>query len=193
MDETNTLREPDSPGDKPSPEPRGFLSSYMNIVGLISLLFFLYIAYLMFFAHETRFAPGYSEKAFQQVDIDWTRDQVVAALGEPLFSEFYGEDFAWSYVSSVRTCWYDSISFDHSGKVINVQGMQLPGSRLALKGKTREEVLNELGEPVWRSEGPESELMVYSEQAANSNFKIRYILVGEDGKVDTKKSEFFRD
>lgn len=71
-------------------------------------------------AIDTRFAPGYSEQAFQQIQIGMTKEEVLQRLGPPLnnvgdFVWIYAEDNAfavWDFAWLMR-----EIAFDEHGRV----------------------------------------------------------------------------
>ncbi len=71
-------------------------------------------------AIDTRFAPGYSEQAFQQIQIGMTKEEVLQRLGPSLnnvgdFVWIYAEDNAfavWDFAWLMR-----EIAFDEHGRV----------------------------------------------------------------------------
>lgn len=74
-------------------------------------------------AVDTRFAPGYSEAAFQRLEVGMTRDEVLDRIGRPLNSLadpywVYSEDGAcalWDFAWLVR-----GVQFDERGRVVGL-------------------------------------------------------------------------
>lgn len=81
---------------------------------------------------DTRYASGYSERKFRQVEVGMTETQVVALIGRPLGTHRYWRghpaykfpgDFVWSYTSDGAAFWGDwawlsrEIIF-HEGRVV---------------------------------------------------------------------------
>jgi hypothetical protein len=56
---------------------------------------------------DTRLAPGFSEDAFQQIELGMTGDEVQAILGEPLEIGYWGEGSIeeWYYTQD-GACWF---------------------------------------------------------------------------------------
>jgi outer membrane protein assembly factor BamE (lipoprotein component of BamABCDE complex) len=80
------------------------------------------IASVLFFPHDTIYAPRYSEERFRDVRAGQRYEEVLVLLGEPLERRRYGQDGIdyWYYSRHgprYNNYWNKIMIFDHSGRV----------------------------------------------------------------------------
>jgi hypothetical protein len=73
-----------------------------NVFGLVAIACgVLLIAYLLgasFYERGTEYAPGYTEAAFQELHVGYTKEDVIDALGKPL--RIVGDQFIYRYLEA---------------------------------------------------------------------------------------------
>lgn len=110
--------------------PRGWIIVFTSLVMLgvmaIGMFFMTENYFFLAPAIDTRFAPGYSEQAFQAIQPGMTQAQVIELLGPPLNANPL-RDQSWSYSEDGAFGLWDfawlgrSVSFDEQGKVLGTR------------------------------------------------------------------------
>lgn len=75
---------------------------------------------------ETRFAPGYSDSAFRNIERGVNKGRVFDLLGEPLDKETYGPCQTMPTASDCAEIWYYSTSSGESGDY-SIRAVELGG------------------------------------------------------------------
>lgn len=164
--------------------------------------------YLMGF--DTQYAPGYSHKAFNSLQLGDMEERVYSLLGSP-FSTHDTEPYVeWIYSAKEQRRFardgvgrgtYTTFRFDESGRVKLVSGVRQTSASTVvfgdgqnhlglteaqikpLKGSTQDEIRRQFGPPRAVYEYKAVKLLSYSRSPSSANYHLRSVGLNRAGKV----------
>jgi hypothetical protein len=154
---------------------------------------------------HTRYAPGFTEAAFEKVAAGATAEDVIAVLGEPLSRRPERSPERWCYgdraVAEVeeRKSWFlwsthhfklpmgpPCLVFDESGTVREVVRDREDRFR-ALAGKPKPDVLQAVGEPKYKDPAATSTVLYYSAlDGDDGSYEVRSVVLDDQGRMIEK-------
>ena len=151
---------------------------------------------------HTRYAPGYSEAAFEKVLAGGRSEEVIALLGQPLSRRTDGSPEQWCYGARAqveaeeRNSWLlwstqrfklphgpPCLVFGDAGRVRQV--VRDRDDRFgSMMGKSRSDVLLAAGEPVYQEPARSRTVLFYSAlDGDDGSYKVRSVVLDEGGLV----------
>ncbi|NOK18200.1 hypothetical protein [Corallococcus carmarthensis] len=151
---------------------------------------------------HTRYAPGYSEAAFEKVSAGARPEEVTALLGQPLSRETDRAPERWCYGARAqveveeRRSWLlwstqrfklpqgpPCLVFDDAGRVREV--VRDRDDRFgSMVGKSKPDVLRAVGEPMYQDPARTCTVLFYSAlDGDDGSYKVRSVVLDEGGLV----------
>lgn len=162
------------------------------------------------FTFDTQYAPGYSHRKFDALQLGDSQAHVLTLLGTPFATETTEPFVAWIYSQDHQTDYaqtgegmgtYTAFRFDPSNQLVAVTGqrqtsansfvfgdglnyLQLTESQIqALKGLPQREIALRFGPPTAVYESRATQLWRYSRSPSSANYHFRAVGLNAEGRV----------